>query len=104
MIDISTIEQREIIKGYKARFIHTENTTLAFWEVEKGAVMPAHAHRQEQTAQVLEGKFELTVDGHTEICEKGFVVIIPSNVVHGGKALTDCKLFDVFSPVRDDYK
>lgn len=104
MIDISKIELREIIKGYKARFIHTEKITLAFWEVEKGAKMPMHSHPQEQSAQVTEGTFELTVHGHTEICKKGSVVIIPSNVMHSGVALTDCKLLDVFCPVREDYK
>jgi quercetin dioxygenase-like cupin family protein len=104
MIEISRIEQREIIKGYKARFIHTGNNTLAFWEVEKGATLPQHSHIHEQTTQVLEGKFELRIGDETKICGPGFVVIVPSNVVHSGKALTDCKLFDIFSPVREDYK
>jgi quercetin dioxygenase-like cupin family protein len=104
MIEISKIEQKEIIKGYKARFIHTENTTLAFWEIEKGAMLPQHSHIHEQTTQVLEGNYQLTIDGETNICENGFVAVIPSNVVHGGIALTDCKLLDVFSPVRGDYK
>ncbi|MEW7280668.1 cupin domain-containing protein [Aquimarina sp. 2201CG1-2-11] len=104
MIDISKIEPREIIKGYKARFVHTENTTLAFWEVEKGAAIPIHSHMHEQTMQVIEGKFEFTVDGNTKVYEPGSMAVIPSNVPHGGVALTDCKLFDVFSPVREDYK
>ena len=104
MIDISTIKQRQIIKGYKAKFVHTDCVTLAFWEVEKGALLPSHAHLHEQTTQVLNGKYELTVNGKTEICEKGSVVIIPSNVMHGGIALTDCTLLDIFCPIRDDYK
>ena len=104
MIEISKIELKEIIKGYKARFIHTENTTLAFWEIEKDAELPLHSHIHEQTTQVIEGQYQLNVDGVTNICENGFVVVIPSNVVHGGVALTDCKLMDVFSPVRGDYK
>lgn len=103
-IDVSKIEQKEIIKGFKARFIHTANTTLAFWEVEKGAAIPLHSHIHEQTTQVLEGKFELTIGDETKTYENGFVAVIPSNVIHGGVALTDCKLFDVFSPVREDYK
>lgn len=102
--DISLIPSREIINGYKARFIHTQNTTIAFWEVEAGAVMPVHFHMQEQTSQVLEGKFELTIDNVPRVLEPGSVAIIPSNVPHGGVALTDCKLLDIFSPVREDYK
>lgn len=103
-IDISKLESKEIIKGFKGKFIHTENTTLAFWEVEKGASIPLHSHIHEQTTQVLEGKFLLTVDGETKIYENGMVAVIPANVVHGGVALSNCKLFDVFSPVREDYK
>ena len=104
MIEISKIEQREIIEGFKARFIHTDNATLAFWEIEKGAILPLHSHFHEQVTQVLEGKFELTVGNETKIYENGFIVVIPSNVIHGGIALTDCKIFDMFSPVREDYK
>lgn len=102
-IDISKIQQKEIIKGFKARFIHTEQSTMAFWEVEKGASLPVHAHIHEQTTVVLEGKFELTIDGETKIYEPGLVAVIPSNISHSGVALTDCKLLDVFSPVREDY-
>jgi quercetin dioxygenase-like cupin family protein len=52
----------------------------------------------------LEGKFELTIGEKTQIYEPGFIAVIPSNVPHGGIALTDCKIFDIFSPVRSDYK
>lgn len=103
MIDISTITEKEIVPGYKARFVHTQHATLAFWEVEKGAILPMHKHFHEQITQVIAGKFELTIDNETKIYEPGFVVVIPPNVVHGGIALTDCTLFDIFCPVREDY-
>jgi len=101
--NLSDIESKEIVKGYKAKFVHSKNSTLAFWEVEKDAILPTHSHIHEQTSQVLEGKFHLTIDGDTQIYEPGIIVIIPSNAVHEGKAITDCKLLDVFCPVREDY-
>ena len=103
-MEINSIEQREIIPGFKARFVHTERITLAYWEVEPGAELPMHDHPHEQTSQVLEGRFEMTIDGVTQVCEPGQVVIIPSGTPHSGKALTPCKILDVFSPVREDYR
>jgi quercetin dioxygenase-like cupin family protein len=104
VIEIEAIAQNEIKEGFKARFVHTENLTLGYWDVEEGSVLPMHAHFHEQVTQVLEGKFELTVGEETKIYEQGQLVVIPPHVVHGGKALTKCKIFDIFCPVREDYK
>ncbi|HRH51412.1 MAG TPA: cupin domain-containing protein [Panacibacter sp.] len=94
----------EIFPGFIGRFVHTETITLVFWEVKAGSIVPEHSHIHEQMANVLEGSFELTVDGNSEILVPGVVAAIPSNIKHSGRAITDCKLFDVFSPVRQDYK
>lgn len=101
---INEIEQKEIIEGFKGRFIHMKSFTIAFWEVEKDAEIPLHSHVHEQTTQVIEGKFEMTVDNVTKVYEPGMIVTIPSFIEHGGKALTNCKLTDVFCPVREEYK
>jgi quercetin dioxygenase-like cupin family protein len=104
MIQIDLLPQNEIKEGFKARFIHAENFTLGYWDVEEGAILPMHAHFHEQVTQILEGKFEMTIGEQTKIYEMGQLALIPSNVIHGGKALTKCKIFDVFCPVREDYK
>ena len=103
-IDLKNIPQKEIIKGFKAQFVHSEHTTTAFWEVEFGAELPLHSHIHEQISMVTEGQFEMTIDGETKVYTPGMMVIIPSNIEHSGKALTACKITDVFSPVRADYK
>jgi quercetin dioxygenase-like cupin family protein len=104
MIETALLQQKEIVKGFKAKFIHTDNLTLGYWDVAKDSVLPMHAHFHEQITTVIEGKFELTIGDETKVYENGLVAVIPPNVVHGGRALTDCKLFDIFSPVREDYK
>lgn len=78
--------------------------SLAFWDVEEGAEVPEHHHKNEQVMQVLEGRFEFTVDKVTKIYEPGMLVVIPSHTPHSGKALTPCELMDVLSPVREEYK
>jgi quercetin dioxygenase-like cupin family protein len=104
MIKIDSLPQKEIIAGFKARFIHTENLTLGYWDAEEGAVLPMHQHFHEQVTQILDGKFELTVGEETKIYENGQIVVIAPHVTHGGKALTKCKIFDIFCPVREDYQ
>ena len=101
---LSEITPKEIMPGYHGKLIHGDTMTIAFWDVEKGATVPEHAHINEQIMHVLDGEFEFTVGGVTKVYRPKELVIIPSNTPHSGKALTLCKLMDVFSPVRDAYK
>lgn len=107
MIDISEIHKikpREVFPGFQGRFIHSKTMTFAYWEVRKGSTVPEHSHMHEQVVNMLEGEFDLTVGGYSKTLSQGMVAIIPSNAKHRGKAMTDCKILDVFHPVREDYK
>ncbi len=101
---LSDIPPFEISRGFTARFIHTETMTLAFVDVEAGADLAQHAHVNEQVTNVLEGEFELTVAGEVLRLHPGESVVIPSNVPHSGRAITVCRILDVFSPVREDFR
>ena len=101
---LNDLPKSEPVPGYKGRFVHTDNMTIAFWDVAKGAAVPVHSHPHEQVATVIEGEFELTVDGETQLCKPGDAAVIPGNVPHSGRAITACKLIDVFHPSRDDYR
>ena len=103
-LKLKDFEEKEPVPGYKVRFIHTDNMTFAYWNIDAGAALPEHSHPHEQVANVIEGKFELNLNGDKREIEPGDVVTIPSNVKHAGKAVTDCRLIDVFYPVREDYK
>jgi quercetin dioxygenase-like cupin family protein len=103
-IEVNKLPSKEVIAGYTGRTIHTGNITLMYWIVKEGAAIPVHTHLHEQIAHVLKGKVELIVDNETRIMEPGIVALIPANVQHGGKAITDCELLDVFYPEREDYK
>jgi quercetin dioxygenase-like cupin family protein len=103
-VEINELLSKEIIKGYSARSIHSGTMTFMYWTVEAGSAMPIHSHIHEQVAHVLKGKFELTVGDETKVLEAGIVAVIPPNIPHGGRAITDCELLDVFHPEREDYK
>ncbi len=103
-VSLQYLEPKELIPGFHGRFVHTEQATLVFWEIEAGAVLPEHSHFHEQTTCVMEGQFELTIAGETGVYAPGVVAVIPSHTVHSGRALTNCKVLDVFCPVREEYK
>lgn len=101
---LSSIPPFEISRGFNARVLHTDNLTLAYVDIDDGAMLPEHHHVHEQVVNLLEGRFELTVDGTPHILEPGQVYAIPSNVPHSGRALSRCRILDVFTPVREDFR
>ena len=98
------LKVKEVLPGFLGRFIHTDRITAAFWEIREGSELPLHAHPHEQITIVEEGKLSMTMNDDTRTLEKGMVMTIPSNAVHSGRALTDCRILDIFSPVREDYR
>lgn len=102
-IELRNIPPKEIVPGYQVKFVHSENMTIAYWDIEAGATLPEHAHRHEQVSNLTEGEFEMNVEGEKHVMKPGSVVVIPSNAQHAGKAITHCRMIDVFYPVREDY-
>lgn len=96
--------KREIAPGCRAQFVHSDNMTLAYWSIEADAAIADHAHAHEQVVNVLAGTIELTVDGETKRLRPGDVVLVPPNASHHARAVTYCRVLDVFYPVREDFK
>lgn len=103
-VELDQVNRVELSPGYSARFVHTERMTFSFLDVKAGSASAEHAHPQEQVAMLTEGEFELTIEGVPVRFGPGSVIVIPPNVRHSGMAITDCKLMDVFTPVREDFK
>jgi len=103
-MSLDEIEEREIFPGFKGKFVYSEKMSWVFWDVKKGSVVNEHQHINEQIMHVVKGKFEFVLNGKHNIYTDGDIVVIPSNMSHSGKALTNCKLIDVFSPTREEYR
>jgi quercetin dioxygenase-like cupin family protein len=75
--------------------------------LQRGCVVPTHAHENEQFCCVLSGRlrFGLGAEGspqRREIeVEGGEVLHLPSGVPHSAEALEQTLVIDVFSPVSE---
>ena len=101
---LTDLTSREIIAGFHGRFVHTDNITFSYWEIEQDAVLPEHSHPHEQISMVVEGRLEMTLDGETRVLEPGLIAVIPGHTPHSAVARTACRVVDVFYPVREDYR
>ena len=101
---INDVEERELIPGSRVQFVHSQRMTVAYWQFQPDIDVPEHSHPHDQITNIIEGAFELTVDGESEVLRAGHYRVIPPNAVHSGRSITTCRIIDVFSPVRDDYR
>jgi quercetin dioxygenase-like cupin family protein len=88
------------------RLISGERVMLAHVYLDKGCIVPKHAHENEQLTYVLEGTLRFWLgDDEAEVVDvaAGEVLHIPSNLPHKAEALETTLDVDVFSPPRQDW-
>jgi len=95
---VSEVLDRRLITGERVMLTHVY--------LKKGAVVPRHAHENEQITYILEGGLRFWI-GHDESevidVRAGEVLHIPSYVEHKAEALEDTLDVDIFSPPRQDW-
>ena len=101
---IKEIPVKEIFAGWKGKMIHGESMTIVHYHAEAGSPFREHSHVHEQISNIISGEVEMVVGGEKRLCKAGDVCVIPSNILHSGRAITDAYVVDVFSPVREDYR
>jgi quercetin dioxygenase-like cupin family protein len=103
-IKIDDINTREIVTGFTGKYYHADNLSIGWLDAKAGHTVPMHSHIHEQVSYVQEGEMLFTIEGEGFILKPGMVITVAPNLKHGATAITDCKLIDVFNPVREDYK
>ena len=97
--------------GYTTPLPGIRQKTLAFGErtlmteflLERGSVVPKHAHPYEQTGYLVKGHIVLLLAAEEHDTRPGDSWSIPMNVTHGARVLEDSVAIEVFSPAREDY-
>ena len=68
--------------------------------LEKGCVVPSHAHENEQFALVVRGRIRFGIGQQEKemVLEGGEVLYLPANVPHSAEAIEETLVLDLFSP------
>jgi quercetin dioxygenase-like cupin family protein len=102
-IDTSNLKVIERLPGWHGRYFHSPSMTFAHYEFTRGASIHEHFHAQEEVYEVIDGELEVTIDGEAQIVRPGVVAIIPGDVRHSVKALTDGRAIIIDYPVRREF-
>jgi quercetin dioxygenase-like cupin family protein len=102
-IDTNTLNVIERLPGWYGRYFHSPSMTFAHYEFKRGSSIHEHFHAEEEVYEVIEGELELTIDDVAQVAKPGVVAIVPGNVRHSVKALTDGRAIIVDYPLRRDF-
>jgi quercetin dioxygenase-like cupin family protein len=102
---IDELPATEMLPGVERRAVWLDGVMVTFFAFEPGAVIPEHAHSNEQITVVTKGAMEFTLDGETRLLRTGEGVRIPPDTSHSALILDQpTEAVDAWNPPRDDYK
>src|SRR3954470_17929265 len=101
---LPSLKTRPVFSGVAGRYAHDARLTVGEIDLAAGAVVASHQHPHDQLSYVISGEAEFTIGAETQVMRAGMVALIPGGTPHGCRALAACRLVDVFTPVREDYR
>ncbi len=102
--DVKNRVKKELLPGLRVQSFWGEQMLVIMVELDAGTVVPQHSHPHEQVGTLIAGDLSLTLNGETRRLQPGDAYIIPGDVPHSAIAHSPSKLFELFSPVREEYK
>ena len=102
-VGTNSLDVIERLPGWRRCYFDSPSMTFAHYEFKHESSIHEHCHPQEEVFEVIEGELEVTIDGVTQIARAGLVAILPGNVRHSVRALTDGRAIIVDYPARNDF-
>ena len=95
----------EYVPGVLRQTVSGEKVMMTRIVYRGGAVIPEHSHEAEQIMLVVEGRLWAKVAHEESEVGPGALLIIPSNVVHAFRQLSeeDVVFYECFAPIRLEY-
>lgn len=104
LLELNQLNDLQLAPGVTAKIVTADSMTVAHVHLKAGSPLPEHSHVHEQVVNVVDGELELTVAGTPHRLTRGKVFVLPSNIPHSARAISDCYVIDVFHPVREDFR
>ena len=92
----NSLDVIERLPGWYGRYFHSPSMIFAHYDFTRGSSIHEHSHPQEEVNEVIDGDT-------AQIARAGLVAIVPANVRHSVKALTDGRAIIVDYPSRHDF-
>lgn len=96
---------QQVLPGIQLKTLnYGKNMLMCEFRLEKGALLPEHAHEYEQTGYLVSGKIKLFIGESSHLLNPGDSWNIPSDVPHKAEILENSVALEIFNPAREDYK
>ncbi len=102
--ELHELAAQDIWTGVAVRAVHGDRLTLGVVELDPNAVVPEHAHENEQLGMVLSGSLTFRIGDESRELGPGGTWSIPANLPHEVVTGPDgAVVIDVFAPGRADW-
>ncbi|MHC6178502.1 cupin domain-containing protein [Clostridium sp. JNZ X4-2] len=91
--DLVSYEEGQVISRTLAQ---TPNANITLFSLDKDEGISSHVTPGDAMVQILDGKAEITIGGHTFTLKEGQTIVMPANVPH---ALQACEKFKMILTV-----
>jgi len=103
--EVEGLLEAEMLPGIRRRAVWMEGVMLTFFTFAPHAVVPEHAHPNEQITIVTQGAMAFTLGRDRRVLRAGEGVCIPPGVRHAAEILGEpTEAVDAWNPPREDYK
>ena len=102
--ELTDLAPIRIWDGVVARAFGGQEATLAAIELAPDAVVPEHAHANEQIGLLLSGSLTFTIAGEAKALRPGAAWVIPANAPHSVVVGSEgAQIVELFAPPRSDW-
>ena len=94
---IRSLSQADLpFKGLRGWLLQSDSGQVLFNESEVEVSVPDHCHGN-QWGIVIDGKIEITTDGHTRVYSRGDTYFIPADTRHSARIYPGFRAVDYFA-------